>query len=81
MRLNGTPLIQYASDIQSVLDKTLHMTNIQGHKISCLILERYLKTIGSVYPIDSVSVETDLDTPLSEYLPIRVSVIYVYQSQ
>ena len=64
--------MQHADSIQAVLDRTLHMTNTSAHIFSCNILERYMKSIGSVFPTDCSSVTKSLDTPLSEHLPIRV---------
>jgi len=77
MLVTGSVLLPYTEDISTVLDRTLHMTNTTGHLFSCALLERFIKTVGGIYPNDLRSIEHDLDQPLSQYLPIRVSITYL----
>lgn len=75
LRIDGAPFVAYAADFEAVLNQTLHMTNTFAHAFACSILERYMKTITSIFPINFCSVQTSLDLPVTDYLPIRVRML------
>ncbi|XP_022243744.1 proteasome activator complex subunit 4-like [Limulus polyphemus] len=73
VRCNGVYLLQYRNYIESVLHRTLHLTNKQGYLLTGSLLRYTLKALTTVYPLDFRSTKMPVEDccSLEQHLPIK----------
>ncbi len=74
VRCDGHALLPYRQELITILRATLHLKCKEGAELAGNLLRHCLKALTLIYTIDYRSTTSDWDTPLDEYLPIRVSV-------
>ena len=72
VRCNGHCLLQYKSELMTVVKLVVHMVCKDVQRLSCLLLNHLLKALTLIYANDYRSTTIDWDLSLSEVLPIRV---------
>jgi len=71
VRCDGSKLLIYKTELLAVLNKTLKLKCIQAYELACQLLKNLLKFLIQIYPKEFKSVSHNLDSPVTEYLPIR----------
>ena len=73
VRCNGSCLLPYKDILLRTLEPVLSLHSPQGFEIGGQVIRFLLRALCLTYPLEFRSITTDLDQPLSDYLPIRVS--------
>ncbi|XP_076268331.1 proteasome activator complex subunit 4-like isoform X1 [Rhynchophorus ferrugineus] len=64
-------LLPFLDRICAILDRTLHMTCLEGSHLSARILELILSSLTNVLPKEARSSTKDYSAPVKDFLPIR----------
>lgn len=78
-RVDGEKLLPYRTQLVQILQLTLRLRCKQGYSLACNLLHHVLRSMALTYPTDYCSVPGGFNRPLSEYLPIKVLLLYKYE--
>lgn len=77
-RVDGDKVLPYRSELVQILQLTLHLKCKQGYTLACNLLHHILRSSALIYPTEYCSVPGGFHQPISDYLPIKVRIDWLY---
>lgn len=77
---DGKHLLPYKEELLATLPPLLQLQCVRGYETACEVMRFLLRALTLTFPLSSGSVIHDLDQPLTDYLPIRVSHVLLFDN-